>query len=296
MSEPRGRVAGKVAFITGAARGQGRSHAIRLAEEGADVVLTDACVDIPTTIYNMASEEELRGTAAAVEVLGRKVIARKADVRVQSELDAVVGEALDQFGHIDIVAANAGVVSNAPMWELSEVEWQNVIDIDLTGCWHTLKATVPSMIEAGRGGSIILTTSCAGLEGVPNLAHYTAAKHGVVGLMRAAANELGPHRIRVNAIAPGTTNTMMAFNEPSLALFRPDLEDATFEDMKPPMQSLNLIPEPCLEPIDISNGVLWLGSDEARFVTGIVLSIDLGWIAKSCTTFRAATALAVSSV
>jgi SDR family mycofactocin-dependent oxidoreductase len=276
-----GRVEGKVAFITGGARGQGRSHAVRLAEEGADVVVVDACEEVPTSGYAMATTADLEETADMVEALGRRVVARQADVREQRALDAVVAEALDELGPIEIVSANAGVASFAPTWELTDDQWQDVIDIDLTGVWRTVKAVAPSMLEAGRGGSIVLTSSAGGIQGIQNFGHYVAAKHGVIGLMKTLANEVAGHRIRVNAVVPGTVLTPMAINEPAMRLFRPDIEHPTLEDVRDAMQSMHALPVPWLEPVDVSNAIVWLSSDEARYVTGVVLPIDAGWINKS---------------
>jgi SDR family mycofactocin-dependent oxidoreductase len=278
---PMGRVEGKVAFITGGARGQGRSHAVRLAEEGADVVIVDACEDVPTSGYAMATTADLEETAGMVEALGRRVLARRADVRDQAALDAVVAEALAALGPIEIVSANAGVANFGRSWELTDEQWNDVLDIDLTGVWRTTKAVVPSMLEAGRGGSIVLTSSAGGVQGIQNFAHYVAAKHGVVGLMKTLANEVAEHRIRVNAVVPGTVLTPMAMNEPAYKLFRPDLEAPTLDDVKDAMQSMHALPVPWLDPIDVSNAILWLSSDEARYVTGVVLPIDAGWINKS---------------
>jgi SDR family mycofactocin-dependent oxidoreductase len=276
-----GRVEGKVAFITGGARGQGRSHAVRLAEEGADVVVVAACEEVPTSGYAMATTADLEETADMVEALGRRVVARQADVREQRALDAVVAEALDELGPIEIVSANAGVASFAPTWELTDDQWQDVIDIDLTGVWRTVKAVAPSMLEAGRGGSIVLTSSAGGIQGIQNFGHYVAAKHGVIGLMKTLANEVAGHRIRVNAVVPGTVLTPMAINEPAMRLFRPDIEHPTLEDVRDAMQSMHALPVPWLEPVDVSNAIVWLSSDEARYVTGVVLPIDAGWINKS---------------
>jgi SDR family mycofactocin-dependent oxidoreductase len=278
---PMGRVEGKVAFITGGARGQGRSHAVRLAEEGADVVIVDACEDVPTSGYAMATTADLEETAGMVEALGRRVLARRADVRDQAALDAVVAEALAALGPIEIVSANAGVANFGRSWELTDEQWNDVLDIDLTGVWRTTKALVPSMIEAGRGGSIVHTSSAGGIQGIQNFAHYVAAKHGVIGLMKTLANEVAQHRIRVNAVVPGTVLTPMVMNEPAYKLFRPDLESPTLDDVKDAMQSMHALPTPWLEPVDVSNAILWLSSDEARYVTGIVLPIDAGWINKS---------------
>jgi SDR family mycofactocin-dependent oxidoreductase len=275
------RVEGKVAFITGGARGQGRSHAVRLAEEGADIVVVDVCEEIDTPGYALGTEADLEETARLVEQLDRRVVARKADVRDQASLDAAVAEATAELGPIGILCANAGIASFAPTWELTEQEWQEVLDVDLSGAWRTLKAVIPSMIEAGEGGSIVLTSSAAGVQGIQNFAHYVAAKHGVIGLMRTAANELAPHRIRVNAVLPGTVMTEMVTNEPALRLFRPDLEHPVLEDVEEAMQTMHALPTPWLEPIDVSNAILWLCSEEARYVTGVQLPIDAGWINKS---------------
>ncbi len=275
-----GRVAGQVAFVTGAARGQGRSHALRLAEEGADVVISDACVDIGTAKYAMATEADLQETAAMIERLGRRVVSRKADVREQAQMDAVVDEAIERFGRIDILSANAGIASFGVSWELSDQAWSDVIDIDLTGCWHTAKAVAPAMVDGG-GGSMVFTSSCAGVQGIMHMAHYTAAKHGVIGLMRTMANELGPHSVRVNAVVPGTVTTDMALNEPAFRLFRPDLAEPTLDDVREPMQGMNLLPIPWIDPVDVSNAILWLSSDEARYITGVVLPIDAGWTSKT---------------
>jgi (+)-trans-carveol dehydrogenase len=276
-----GRVEGKVAFITGGARGQGRSHAVRLAQEGADVALVDSCRDVPTSGYSMATTADLEETVKMVEQTGRRVIARQADVRDQAALDAAVAAALDELGPIEIVCANAGVASFAPTWQLTDEQWHDVIDIDLTGVWRTTKAVVPSMREAGRGGSIVLTSSAGGIQGIQNFAHYVAAKHGVIGLMKTLANEVAPQRIRVNAVVPGTVLTPMAMNEPAMKLFRPDLEHPTLDDVRDAMQGMHALPVPWLDPMDVSNAILWLSSEEARYVTGIVLPIDAGWINKS---------------
>jgi (+)-trans-carveol dehydrogenase len=209
-----GRVEGKVAFITGAARGQGRSHALRLAEEGADIIAVDICQDVATVPYGGATEADLAETVKQVEALDRRIVAQQADVRDLGALQRAVDEGLSQFGHIDVVCANAGIASFAPALELSEEVWQDVVDINLTGVWKTVKATAPSMVERGQGGSIILTSSIAGLIAFPNLAHYTAAKHGVTGLMRTLAVELAPQHIRVNSVHPTTVDTPMVSNEP----------------------------------------------------------------------------------
>ena len=219
-----GRVDGKVAFITGAARGQGRSHALRLAEEGADIIAVDLCRPVETAPYEMATPDDLAETAKLVEDFDRRIVTRQADVRDLGQLQAVVQEGLSELGHIDIVCANAGIASFAPALEMDEQTWQEMIDINLSGVWKTIRAAVPPMVERGQGGSVIITSSVAGLFGFPNLANYVAAKHGVVGLMRVLTQELAPHMIRVNTVNPTTVNTPMVMSDAFFRLVRPDLE------------------------------------------------------------------------
>ncbi len=273
-----GRVEGKVAFITGAARGQGRAHAIRLAEEGADIVALDLCQDVDTVPYPGAGEADLQETVKEVEALDRRIVAQQADVRDLGALQRVVEEGLSQFGHIDVICANAGIGSFAPALELTEDQWQDVVDVNLTGVWKTVKAAAPAMVERGRGGSIVLTSSTAGLIGFANLAHYTAAKHGVVGLMRALAVELAPHRIRVNSVHPTTVDTPMIQNPATYELFtgQPGLTRLEAQEAFKP---LNALPIPWVESVDISNAVLFLASDESRYVTGTTMVIDAGGLA-----------------
>lgn len=275
-----GRVEGKVAFLTGAARGQGRSHALRLAEEGADIVAVDLCAQIATAAYPLATREDLAETAALVERAGRGVVAVQADVRDLGQLQAAAEEGLSRFGHLDIVCANAGITTYASVRSLTDEVWRDVIDVNLTGVWHTCKAVVPAMIEAGRGGSLILVSSTAGLKGIPNLAHYSAAKHGVVGLARALALELGPQRIRVNTVHPTSVNTDLLLNDATFRLFRPDLEHPTVGDALAAFQGLNALPVPWVEAQDISDAVLWLASDESRHVTGVALPVDAGALSR----------------
>jgi (+)-trans-carveol dehydrogenase/(-)-trans-carveol dehydrogenase len=275
-----GRVEGKVAFITGAARGQGRSHAIRLAQEGADIIAVDICQDIPTIPYAGATEADLAETVKDIEALDRRIIAVKADVRDYPALKKADDDGVAELGRLDIVSANAGVGAGPhPAWEIDEATWQTMMDINLTGVWHTAKAAIPHLI-AGKGGSIILTSSAAGLQAYENIVHYVSAKHGVVGLMRTLALELAPHSIRVNSVHPTQVDTPMIQNEPTWRLFRPDLESPTKADFAPASQTLNALPIPWVEPVDISNAVLFLASDEARYVTGVALPVDAGAIIK----------------
>ena len=275
-----GRVEGKVAFVTGAARGQGRSHAVRLAQEGADIIAVDLAGQVASVPYPMATPEDLDQTVKEVEALDRRIVARQADVRDYAALKSALDEGVAQLGRLDIVCSNAGIASFGPADELDETTWQDMIDINLTGMWHACKAAIPHLIEGGRGGSIVITSSDAGLKGFPNLAHYVSAKHGVVGLMRTLALELAPHMIRVNSLHPTTVNTDMIQNPATYRLFCPDLENPTADDMAGPSRDLNALPIPWVEPADISNAVLWLASDESRYVTGIMLPVDAGSLIK----------------
>jgi SDR family mycofactocin-dependent oxidoreductase len=269
-----GRVDGKVAFVTGAARGQGRSHAVRLAQEGADVLIVDVCGDVETSTSPPATRADLDQTARAIRDLGRNVIAREADVRDQAALDAAVDDALDEFGAIDIVIANAGIASVGSIWELTDTQFQEMVDINLTGVWKTIKAAVPSMIERQKG-SIIVTSSVAGLVAIPRLGHYTAAKHGATGVTRSFATELAPYGIRANSVHPGNVNTDMINNPNGWLAFTgsPDVGETEFAEI---MQGMNAMPLPWVQPADISDAILWLASDESRFVTGTQLVVDAG--------------------
>ena len=269
-----GSLEGKVAFITGGARGQGRSHALHLAEQGADIVTIDVLADLDTVAYHGSTQADLHETVALVEKTGRGIVTYHGDVREQADVDAAVAAGLDRFGRIDIVVANAGITTLGLIWELSEETWRTMLDINLTGVFHTVKATVPHLIEAGRGGSIIMIGSCA--IGMPHLGHYSAAKSGVVGLMHSLAAELATHKIRVNAIHPTTVATEMFLNEPSYRVFRPDLENPTKDDVAEVMMAMNKLGVPWIEPIDTSNAVLWLAGDTSRYVTGTALSINAG--------------------
>lgn len=276
-----GSLDGKVALVTGAARGQGRSHAIRLAEEGADVIALDVCAPVETVTYRGATRADLDETAAEIEKLDRRVVAREADVRDLAALQAAVAEGVAELGRLDVVVANAGIFTTAPVHELSEEQWDTMIDVNLTGVWKTVKATVPLLIEQGTGGSIVLISSTGGTQGFPNFAHYVAAKHGVIGLARTMANELGSHGIRVNAVQPTSVLTDMIDHEDMYRLFRPDLEHPTREDFRQALLGgMNILPTPWVEPRDISNAVLWLASDASRFVTGTTLPVDAGALQK----------------
>jgi SDR family mycofactocin-dependent oxidoreductase len=271
-----GRVEGKVAFITGAARGQGRSHALRLAEEGADIIAVDLCEDIKSVDYPLATRADLAETVRLVEALGRRVVAREADVRDTESLRAAVDAGVAELGRLDIVSANAGILSNGQSHELSEETWGDMIDINLSGVWRTCKVAIPHLIAGGRGGSIVLTSSVAGLRSYNGVAHYVAAKHGVVGLMKTLAQELAAHSIRVNTVNPTQVDTAMIQNESMYHLFVPDVENPTREEFGAASAATILLPIDWVESIDVSNAVLFLASDEARYITGVALPIDAG--------------------
>ncbi|HEV7471350.1 MAG TPA: mycofactocin-coupled SDR family oxidoreductase [Pseudonocardia sp.] len=276
-----GRVDGKVAFITGAARNQGRSHALRLAAEGADIIAVDICEPVKSIeMYPPATEEDLAETVRLVEELDRRVLATKADVRDSAALRAAVDAGVAEFGRLDIVCANAGVFEIQPALEVTDEGWAEMIDINLTGVWNTCRAALPHLIEGGRGGSIVITSSTAGLKGTPNTVHYTAAKHGVVGIMRTLANEFAQHSIRVNSVHPTGVDTVMIQNEKTWGLFDPANPHPTRETAEPVFASTNALPVPWVEPIDISNAILFLASDEARYITGVTLPVDAGYTVK----------------
>jgi SDR family mycofactocin-dependent oxidoreductase len=271
-----GKLDQKVAFITGAARGQGRAHAVKMAQEGADIIAVDLCAQIDTIDYPMATPEDLDETVKRVEDQDRRIVAQRADVRDRDALRAAVDAGLAEFGHLDIVVANAGIASIGESGNSPEA-WRDAIDVLLTGVYHTIDVAVPSMVERDMGGSIVITSSTAGLKGIARglaavsagFLGYTAAKHGVVGLMRLYANALAPHRIRVNSLHPTGVNTPMIVND-SFTRF---VED--FPDFANSMQ--NALPVGLIEPEDIANAAAWLCSDEARYITGVTLPVDAGF-------------------
>lgn len=274
------RLDGKVAFITGAARGQGRSHALRFAEEGAHIVAIDICEQIDSVRYPLATAEDLEETRRLVAETGQGVIAMKADVRDSAQLKAAVDAGLAEFGHIDVLAANAGITGmGGPVHELSDEEWDDILAVDLTGVFRTVRAVLPSMIAAQRGGSIIITSSIAGLLGFGWCAPYSAAKHGLVGLMRALVNEVSDHSIRVNTVHPSSVNTPMIMND--LVIGEIDPENQSVDTMCQVLEREHTLPVPWLESEDISSALVWLASDESRYVTGLTMALDAGKTTKS---------------
>jgi SDR family mycofactocin-dependent oxidoreductase len=269
------RLASKVAFITGAARGQGRSHAVRLASEGADIIAVDICRNIPSNQYDLATPADLDETVRLVEKHDRRILAARADVRDRVRLAAVLNDAVADLGRLDIVVANAGI---APMsFDDDDAEgdaaFRDVIDVNLVGLWNTCRVSIPHLIAGGRGGAMVLTSSTAGIKGyagsTSGAVGYTAAKHGIVGIMRTLANDLAQHSIRVNTVHPTGVNTVMAVN--------PVMQQWIAEDPSRGEHMNNPLPVEILEPDDISNAVAFLVSDEARYVTGVMLPVDAGF-------------------
>jgi SDR family mycofactocin-dependent oxidoreductase len=260
----------KVVVVTGAARGTGRTHCTRFADEGADVIALDA----------PAAAAELRDLATEIKGRGRRCVASLADVSDLDALTAAVDTGVAELGRLDVVVANAGIhLPGAPSWELDPRDWQRTLDINLTGVWHTVKATVPHI--SGCGGSVVIISSTSGIRGLPNTAHYTASKHAVVGLAGTLANELGPRGIRVNTVHPGPVATPMVLNEATFRRLRPDLDNPTAADAAEVLQARNLLPVPWVEPVDIANAVVFLASDQARYITGTQLVVDAGLTQKT---------------
>ena len=269
----KGPLKGRVAFITGAARGQGRAHAVRLAADGADIIAVDLCDQIASVPYALATAEDLAATVKLVEDTGARIVATRGDVRDRASLSAALQAGLDEFGRLDIVVANAGI---APM-QSGDDGWRDVIDVNLTGVHHTVEVSTPAMTAQGDGGSIVLTSSVVGLVGMgsddPGAIGYVAAKHGIVGLMRLYANLLAPHSIRVNSVHPAGVDTPMINNDATRAWLG-SIADKTPQEMG------NALPVQVLQPEDIANAVAWLVSDDARYITGVALPVDAGSVNK----------------
>ena len=273
-----GRVGGKVALVTGAARGIGRACALRLAEEGADVGLVDIARDVDTVPYPGARPDELQATADQVAALGRRAVAETADVTDGAAVATAVAAIRAKLGRIDILVAAAGIDSWGDAWELTEAQWQRMLDVNLGGVWRVAKAAAPIMIEQGAGAMVFIG-SVLSHRANRQFAHYTAAKHGVLGLTRAFALELAPHMIRVNSVDPTVVNTDMVMNQAYLDRLG-GKPGTTMEDAKAYYRQWNTLPVPWLEPVDVANAVLFLASDEARYITGVALPVDLGALLK----------------
>lgn len=272
-----GRFEGKVVFVTGIARGQGRSHAIEFAKEGAAIIGLDACAPIEAAGYEMPALADLEETAQLVADVGGRIFYRQCDIRDAEATSTLVSHGVAELGRLDVCVSSAAIFSKLmPTVEIPPTEWAEMIDITLTGQWNTCRAAIPHIVAGGRGGSVIITSSGAGLRGFSNFGHYVAAKHGLVGLMRTLANEYGAAGIRVNSVHPTNCNTPMIQREDLYRLFRPDLESPTEADFEQASKMMHLLPIPWVEPIDVTNSILFLASDDARYVTGVTLPVDGG--------------------
>lgn len=274
------RLEGKVAVITGAARGQGRNHAVRLATEGADIIAIDVCGPIDTVQYPLASADDLAETARQVEALGRRIIATEADVRDGDAMTRAIDEGVAELGRLDIVLANAGISTFAPVKQLTDEAWNTMIDVNLSGAFRTIRPSIRHLEANADGGAIVITSSTMGLRGMANVGHYAAAKHGLAGLMKVLALELAPSRIRVNTVHPTNVDTAMIHNEATYRLFRPDNPDAGRDDMAPGMVRMHALPVPWVQVDDVTEAILYLVSDSGRYVTGVELPVDAGMVLK----------------
>jgi len=260
----------KVVLVTGAAGGTGRVHCERFADAGADLIMLD----------HVDAAADLAETAARVRQRGRRAVTGAADVSVFDDVAAVTNTAVAEFGRLDVIIANAGIhAPGGPAWQITPDQWRRTIDINLTGVWHTVKAGAPHI--GVEGGAVVIISSTNGLRGTAGTAHYTASKHAVVGLARTLANELGPWRIRVNTVHPGAVGTPMVRNPETYKRLRPDLANPTEADAAEVLTARNLLPVPWVEPVDVANAVLFLASDEARYITGTQLVVDAGLTQKT---------------
>ncbi|QDQ97853.1 mycofactocin-coupled SDR family oxidoreductase [Tomitella fengzijianii] len=269
MSTNEGRFAGKVAFITGAARGQGRAEAVKFAREGANIIAVDICAEFQSTPYPGATKADLDETVRLVEEAGAKIVAKVADVRDFDGLSAALQAGLDAFGRLDVVIANAGICSGRMSWEVSAEDWKETVDVNLTGTFNTAKAAIPYLIEQGEGGAMVFTSSVSGLKGTPFTGHYAATKHGITGLAKTMANELGEHKIRVNTIHPAGVDTGMNMSADMGPLFA-----AHAHTLAPIF--MNSLPYAITQPEEIADVVAWVCSDEAKYMTGVQVPIDIG--------------------
>ncbi|MEE2060668.1 mycofactocin-coupled SDR family oxidoreductase [Rhodococcus artemisiae] len=277
-----GRLDGKVAFITGAARGQGRSHAVVPAQHGADIIATDICAPVASVGYPLATAEDLAETVRQVESVGCRIVAAEADVRDGAAMKSVVDDAVAHLGRLDVVIANAGILSLGLVENLTDGMWDDMIDINLSGVFKTVRAALPHVKATGDGGAIVLVSSTSGIKGYGNLAHYVAAKHGVVGMMKALANELAPQMIRVNSVHPTFVDTDMIHNEYTYHVFNPTKKPSEIirDEAAAVFTTVSALPIPWVESVDVSNAILWLVSDAARYITGVQLPVDAGAVIK----------------
>lgn len=271
-----GRFEGRTVLITGAARGQGRGHAVRIAAEGGNIVALDSCAQVDSVPYPLSTTDDLAETADMVQAVGGRIVTCEADVRDLAAVESAVADGLTEFGGLHGVVANAGICSTGPLADLPQQAWQDMLDINLTGVWHTCRAAIPALRSSGARTSIVITNSTAGLRAFPNVGHYVVAKHGLVGLMRTLALELAAEQVRVNSVHPTTVRTPMITNDSTYRLFRPDLSDPTLDDAKAQFATINALPEPWVEIDDVSDAVLFLLSDQARMITGVTMPVDAG--------------------
>ena len=271
-----GRLSGKVALITGAARGIGRAQAVRFAQEGADIIALDVCGPVETVVVPPSTGADLEETMRQVDDAGGGVHGEVVDVRDMSGVQAATERGIHRFGGLDVVCATAGITSRAMAVDMSESTWRTMLDVNLTGVWHTCRASAPHLIARG-GGAMVLTSSIAGLRGLLGVAHYTAAKHGLVGLMRSLAHELAPHHVRVNSVHPTNVDTPLIQNDAVSSAFRPDLDRTpTRAEFAEAARSMNLLAVPWIDAVDVTNAALFLASDEARYITAVALPVDAG--------------------
>jgi SDR family mycofactocin-dependent oxidoreductase len=271
-----GRLNRKVALITGAARGIGRAQAVRFGQEGADIVALDICGPVDTVVIPHSTPEDLDETARQVTAAGGRIHTEIVDVRDLAAVQAATDRGVDRFGGLDVVCATAGITSRAMALDIGEQAWRTMLDVTLTGVWHTCRAGAPHLIARGSG-AVVLTNSIAGLRGLVGVAHYTAAKHGVVGLMRSLAHELAPHNVRVNCVHPTNVDTPLIQNDAVSGAFRPDLDrPPTRAEFAEAARGMNLLAVPWVEPVDVANATLFLASDEARYITAVTLPVDAG--------------------
>lgn len=270
-----GDLDGRVAFITGGGRGQGRAHALAMAEAGADIVVTDACREVESIAYALSDAGDLAATAQLVQDAGRRVLAIEADVRDRTAMDRAAVAAVDTFGRIDIAVANAGICGFGRMPELTAEQWDDMVAVNLTGVFNTFRAVVPHMVER-RSGRLIAISSGAGRTGVANLSHYAATKWGVIGFVKSVALEVAAHGITANVVCPATVDTPMVHNDSLYGLFAPDVELPTKATVQPRYEAMNPMGVAWLDPCEIANAVLFLASDASRFISGETLEVSAG--------------------
>lgn len=266
---------GQVAFVTGGARGQGRNHAIALAQRGADIVVCDRCADFATLTYPMATPDDLAETVKLVEETGRGCLAVQGDVRDAGAVDQVVAGAMERFGRVDILLANAGVAAGLPVQDTTPQVWEDVVGTNLTGVFNAIHAVAPVMI-AQRSGRIVATSSMMGRSTTTNVVAYSTSKWGVIGMVKASAHDLAPYGVTVNAVAPGNVATDMILNESMYRIVRPDLEHPTAEDAAAAMQLLHVQPIPWMDVQEVTDVILFLLGPAARHITGAVIDISAG--------------------